>query len=245
MLVRVDHDGHFDVRFRMEAPHTQITLRMELKVMRDKRPEGKIILPPIRIQPERLDDPDTSSQSVLVEYAGTSELLRRLGKQVLKQVEEQTLPQANAARAAAQESQTEVDKQLEAALEKQEAAESEQVEADRNWWQLAPEPHWKPNLKGLHGPIPKGAGPRPMPAQALEAQRKAADVRLNQAEADLKKADEQLRHWEAAKAMADATLAHADMEVVAATNVKVWSLADHAGITFSREGTTRFGGVPR
>lgn len=115
MIVRVNDEGKFDVRFRMEAPLAKITLLMELNVWNGNRHEGKITLPPIRLHPERLDDADISSQSVLVEYTGHSEVLKRLGRQVLIPTRDQRSPNSIAAAETALAHQAKVGQELNAA----------------------------------------------------------------------------------------------------------------------------------
>ena len=78
MVVEVNEKGEFDLRFRVEAPLTQITLRMQLVIWDGDIRQGTITIPPIRIAPEPSNDPDSSSESFLVVYSGKSETLKRL-----------------------------------------------------------------------------------------------------------------------------------------------------------------------
>ena len=84
MEVTVNRKGEYDLRFRVEAPVAEITLRLQFAITsQDERTlakvhHGTITIPPIRISPETQEDLDSTSQSFIVTYSGKSETLKQL-----------------------------------------------------------------------------------------------------------------------------------------------------------------------
>jgi len=82
MTLNLFRDGHYEIRFVVEAPQIPITLRLQLE-LRDRnknRIRVPITLPPVTLRPEANPDPHQPSRSWLITHEGRSRLLAGLVK---------------------------------------------------------------------------------------------------------------------------------------------------------------------
>jgi hypothetical protein len=72
MQIAADCFGNYEVRYQVEAPLVEITLRMQLHFQTLTGKTGTITLAPIRISPQSDDDNNSTSQSFQVVHRGNS-----------------------------------------------------------------------------------------------------------------------------------------------------------------------------
>ena len=86
MKVSIYSNGNYEVRYQVEAPLAEITLRMQLHFHTPCGKTGTITLAPAHIHDDRDDDPNVSSQSFLVIQKGHSEALHRACGQLAQDI---------------------------------------------------------------------------------------------------------------------------------------------------------------
>jgi len=92
MSISIRSNGNYEVRYQIEAPIAEITLRMQLHFQTTCGKTGTITLAPVHIHEEREEDRNVSSQSFLIVQRGNSETLRRAYCQLVTDLSDDAVP---------------------------------------------------------------------------------------------------------------------------------------------------------
>jgi hypothetical protein len=95
MSIEVYEGGNYEVRYQVEAPLVETTLRMQLQFRTIDSKVGTVTLAPVHLHEGRDDDRNVSSQSYQVVQRGHSVALGRAADHLRKDLNRiDTLPQA-------------------------------------------------------------------------------------------------------------------------------------------------------